>query len=382
MKRIAILGSTGSIGTQALDILSRYPEYQFVALSANENIDILEKQALRYRPASIGVINHEKAAVLRNRLPDEITVVSGKQSLVELATLPEADMVLMSVVGISGLEATLAALHAGKDVALANKETLVAGGALVMEAAKKSGRYILPVDSEHSAIFQCLQGTKDKKEIQKILLTASGGPFRGYTPGELQKVTVEDALRHPRWNMGKKVTIDSATLMNKGLEVIEAKWLFDINLNQVEVLIHPQSIVHSMVQYIDGSILAQMGAADMRLPILYAFTWPERLSADLPAVDFQELGSLTFERPDTSTFPCLNLAYEASNIGGTMPAVLNAANEVAVELFLKSSLSFTDIPRMVEEAMGLHQKISNPTLEEILLIDQETRDRIKRDDSI
>lgn len=382
MKRIAILGSTGSIGTQALDILSRYPEYQFVALSANENIDILEKQALRYRPASIGVINHEKAAVLRNRLPDEITVVSGKQSLVELATLPEADMVLMSVVGISGLEATLAALHAGKDVALANKETLVAGGALVMEAAKKSGRYILPVDSEHSAIFQCLQGTKDKKEIQKILLTASGGPFRGYTPGELQMVTVEDALRHPRWNMGKKVTIDSATLMNKGLEVIEAKWLFDINLNQVEVLIHPQSIVHSMVQYIDGSILAQMGAADMRLPILYAFTWPERLSADLPAVDFQELGSLTFERPDTSTFPCLNLAYEASNIGGTMPAVLNAANEVAVELFLKSSLSFTDIPRMVEEAMGLHQKISNPTLEEILLIDQETRDRIKRDDSI
>lgn len=382
MKRIAILGSTGSIGTQALDILSRYPEYQFVALSANENIDILEKQALRYRPASIGVINHEKAAVLRNRLPDEITVVSGKQSLVELATLPEADMVLMSVVGISGLEATLAALHAGKDVALANKETLVAGGALVMEAAKKSGRYILPVDSEHSAIFQCLQGTKDKKEIQKILLTASGGPFRGYTPGELQMVTVEDALRHPRWNMGKKVTIDSATLMNKGLEVIEAKWLFDINLNQVEVLIHPQSIVHSMVQYIDGSILAQMGAADMRLPILYAFTWPERLSADLPAVDFQELGSLTFERPDTSTFPCLNLAYEASNIGGTMPAVLNAANEVAVELFLKSSLSFTDIPRMVEEAMGLHQKISNPTLEEILLIDQETRDRIKRDDNI
>jgi 1-deoxy-D-xylulose-5-phosphate reductoisomerase len=382
VKRIAILGSTGSIGTQALDVLSRYPEYEFVALSANENIDILEKQAFMHRPAKVGVINEEKAAILRDRLPTDITVVAGKQALVELATLPEADMVLMSVVGISGLEATLAALHAGKDIALANKETLVAGGELVMNAARKSGRSVLPVDSEHSAIFQCLQGTKDEGEIEKIFLTASGGPFRGYKPEELQKVTVDDALKHPRWNMGRKVTIDSATLMNKGLEVIEAKWLFDLNLHQIEVIIHPQSIVHSMVQYVDGSILAQIGATDMRLPILYAFTWPNRLRADLPAVDFQHLGSLTFEKPDTDTFPCLNLAYEASHIGGSMPAVLNAANEVAVELFLKSSLSFTDIPRMVEKAMGLHQKISNPTLEEILFIDQETRDRIKRDDSV
>jgi len=382
VKRVAILGSTGSIGTQALDILSYYKDYKIVALSANENIDILEEQTLKYRPSKVAVVNSEKAALLRERLPDDISVLSGKQSLIELAALPEVDIVLMSVVGISGLEATLAALRAGKDIALANKETLVAGGALVIEYAKEFGGKILPVDSEHSAIFQCLQGTKDKKEIQKIFLTASGGPFRGYTKEELKKVTVQDALNHPRWNMGKKVTIDSATLMNKGLEVIEAKWLYDLELNQIEVLIHPQSIIHSMVQYRDSSILAQMGATDMRLPILYAFTWPNRLNADLPVVDFARLGSLTFETPDRDTFPCLNLAYEASRLGGTMPAVLNAANEVAVDMFLKSSLSFSDIPVIVERAMEHHRIIYNPTLEDILLADQETRDRIKRDDIV
>jgi 1-deoxy-D-xylulose-5-phosphate reductoisomerase len=379
VKRVAILGSTGSIGTQALDILSRYDEYKFVALSANENIDILEKQALKYRPSKVGVVNPEKASLLRERLPDEISVLSGKQALIELAALPEVDIVLMSVVGISGLEATMAALRAGKDIALANKETLVAGGALVMEAAREFGCNILPVDSEHSAIFQCLQGTKDNKEIQKILLTASGGPFRGYTKEEIKKVTVKEALKHPRWNMGKKVTIDSASLMNKGLEVIEAKWLFDLELDQIEVVIHPQSIVHSMIQYIDSSVIAQMGATDMRLPILYAFTWPIRKSADLPVIDFAQLGRLTFERPDLDNFPCLSLAYEALRMGGTMPAVLNAANEVAVEMFLNSSLSFSDLPLLIERAMELHKTMYNPTLEDILLADQETRDRIKRD---
>ncbi len=382
MKRIVILGSTGSIGTQALDILSRYPEYKFIALSANENIDLLERQALKYRPDKVGVTNPEQAKVLRNRLPKEIEVLSGKQALVELATLQEADIILVSVVGISGLEATLAALKSGKDIALANKETLVAGGDLVMETARKSGSNIIPVDSEHSAIFQCLQGSKENKEIQKILLTASGGPFRGYKREQLEKVRVEDALKHPRWNMGKKVTVDSATLMNKGLEVIEAKWLFDMDINKIEVLIHPQSIVHSMVQFIDGSILAQLGATDMRLPILYAFTWPNRLSADLPTVDFPTLGKLSFEEPDTKSFPSLQLAYEALRINGTMPAVLNAANEVAVEGFLKSSLSFTSIPRIVEKAMAHHIAISKPTLEDILLADKETRDRLKKDDKL
>lgn len=380
MKRIVILGSTGSIGTQALDILSQYPEYKFIALSANENIDLLEKQALKYHPEKVGVTNSELAKILRNRLPNDIEVLSGKQSLVELATLQEADIVLISVVGISGLEATLAALKSRKDIALANKETLVAGGDLVMETARQSGSNIIPVDSEHSAIFQCLQGSNGSKEIQKILLTASGGPFLGYQRDQLEKVELADALKHPRWNMGKKVTIDSATLMNKGLEVIEAKWLFDISTDKIEVLIHPQSIVHSMVQFIDGSILAQLGATDMRLPILYAFTWPNRRSADLPTVDFPILGKLSFEEPNTRSFPCLQLAYEALRINGTMPAVLNAANEVAVEAFLKSSLSFTCIPRIVEKAMAHHKAIIKPTLEDILLADKETRDRLKKDD--
>jgi 1-deoxy-D-xylulose-5-phosphate reductoisomerase len=382
MKRIVILGSTGSIGTQALDILGQYPEYKFIALSANENIDLLEKQALKFRPSKVGVTNPEKARILRNRLPQEIEVLSGKQSLVELATLEEADIVLASVVGISGLEATIAALKSGKDIALANKETLVAGGSLVMETARQSGSNIIPVDSEHSAIFQCLQGISENEEIEKIMLTASGGPFRGYKIDDLEKVTVADALNHPRWSMGKKVTVDSATLMNKGLEVIEAKWLFDVNIDKIEVLIHPQSIIHSMVQFIDGSIIAQMGATDMRLPILYAFTWPNRLAADLPTVDFPSLGSLDFERPDTKSFPSLQLAYESLRINGTMPAVLNAANEVAVEGFLKSSLKFIDIPRIVEKAMFQHKAISNPTLEDILLADRETRYRLKKDEKL
>ncbi|HCS75110.1 MAG TPA: 1-deoxy-D-xylulose-5-phosphate reductoisomerase [Clostridiales bacterium] len=382
MKRIVILGSTGSIGTQALDILSQYPEFKFIALAANENIDLLEKQALKFRPAKVAVTNAEKAVILRDRLPKEIEVLSGKQALVELASLQEVDIVLVSVVGISGLEATLVALESGKDIALANKETLVAGGSLVMETARQSGSKILPVDSEHSAIFQCLQGSKGNKEVQKILLTASGGPFRGFKREQLEGVTTRDALNHPRWHMGKKVTVDSATLMNKGLEVIEAKWLFELNIEQIEVLIHPQSVIHSMVQYIDGSIIAQLGPIDMRLPILYAFTWPNRLAADLPRVNFTSQESLSFEEPDMDSFPSLQLAYEALRINGTMPAVLNAANELAVERFLKSSISFTDIPRIVEKAMVHHQAVSRPALEDILLADKETRERLERDDKL
>lgn len=382
MKRIVILGSTGSIGTQALDILSKYPKFSILALSANDNIDLLAKQALRFRPEIVAVTNSSKAASLKEKLPDDIKVTSGKEALVELATLRKADIILISVVGISGLEATLAAIQSGKDIALANKETLVAGGQLVMEAAKRSGSKILPVDSEHSAIFQCLQGTADQKAVDKILLTASGGPFRGFDYESLKKVTVEDALKHPRWSMGRKISIDSATLMNKGLEVIEARWLFDVRPEQMEVLVHPQSIVHSMVQFVDGSVLAQLGATDMRLPILYALSWPNRLQADLPLIDFVKLGSLTFEKPDFETFPCLPLAYEALKIEGTMPAVLNAANETAVEMFLQSAIDFIEIPKLIEKSMIVHKTKLNPTLEDILQADQETRERIKRDELI
>jgi 1-deoxy-D-xylulose-5-phosphate reductoisomerase len=382
VKRIVILGSTGSIGTQALDILSKYPEFSILALSANDNIDLLAKQALRFRPEIVAVTNSSKAASLKEKLPDDIKVTSGKEALVELATLRKADIILISVVGISGLEATLAAIQSGKDIALANKETLVAGGQLVMEAAKRSGSKILPVDSEHSAIFQCLQGTADQKAVDKILLTASGGPFRGFDYESLKKVTVEDALKHPRWSMGRKISIDSATLMNKGLEVIEARWLFDVRPEQMEVLVHPQSIVHSMVQFVDGSVLAQLGATDMRLPILYALSWPNRLQADLPLIDFVKLGSLTFEKPDFETFPCLPLAYEALKIGGTMPAVLNATNETAVEMFLQSAIDFIEIPKLIEKSMIVHKTKLNPTLEDILQADQETRERIKRDELI
>ena len=378
LKKIAILGSTGSIGTQALDILSHYEGYDFVALSTNENIDLLEKQVKLYQPSKVGVINLKKAAELSKRLPQNIKVLSGEEALVELASLPEVDIVLVAVVGISGLKATLAALESGKDIALANKETLVAGGRLVMETARKSGAEILPVDSEHSAIFQCLQGSKGKKEVDKIYLTASGGPFRGYKLDMLKNVKVADALRHPRWNMGKKVTIDSATMMNKGLEVIEAKWLFELSLDKIKVLVHPQSIIHSMVEFIDGSILAQIAETDMRLPILYAFTWPRSVCADIKRMNFQSIGTLTFEEPDFELFPSLKLAYEAMQVGGTMPVVLNAANEVAVELFLASTINFTDIPRVVEHAMEQHKPITNPTLDDILMVDQDTRNRVKR----
>lgn len=373
-KRIAILGSTGSIGRQALDVIHQHADnYQVVALTTNRNVGLLAQQVEAFRPSYVGIVDAESAEEFKNYGLADLELVSGKDCLVKLATLPEVDLVLVAVVGIAGLEPTIAALEAGKNVALANKESLVAGGHLVMEAARKSGSKIIPVDSEHSAIFQCLAGCDDPARINRIYLTASGGPFRSYTKDELRHVTVEEALNHPNWKMGKKVTIDSATLMNKGLEVIEAYWLFGLSIGQIQVVIHPQSIVHSMVEYIDGSIIAHMGKTDMRLPILYALSWPERIKSSVGSLDLTAMEPLTFEMPDFDRFPCLALAYKALEIGGTMPAVLNAADEVAVEKFLKGEISFIEIPVMIEQAMKSHKVIQNPDLNTILRVDHSVR---------
>ena len=373
-KRIAILGSTGSIGRQALDVIHQHADnYQVVALTTNRNVGLLAQQVEAFRPSYVGIVDAESAEEFKNYGLADLELVSGKDCLVKLATLPEVDLVLVAVVGIAGLEPTIAALEAGKNVALANKESLVAGGHLVMEAARRSGSKIIPVDSEHSAIFQCLAGCDDPARINRVYLTASGGPFRSYTKDELRHVTVEEALNHPNWKMGKKVTIDSATLMNKGLEVIEAHWLFGLSIGQIQVVIHPQSIVHSMVEYIDGSIIAHMGKTDMRLPILYALSWPERIKSSVGSLDLTAMEPLTFEMPDFDRFPCLALAYKALEIGGTMPAVLNAADEVAVEKFLKGEISFIEIPVMIEQAMKSHKTIQNPDLNTILRVDHSVR---------
>ncbi|MFO7153379.1 MAG: 1-deoxy-D-xylulose-5-phosphate reductoisomerase [Caldicoprobacter oshimai] len=373
-KRIAILGSTGSIGQQALNVIYQYAEnFEVVALTTNRNVELLAQQVKAFHPSYVGIVDTESAREFGNYGLSDTEVISGKDCLVKLATLPEVDLVLVAVVGIAGLEPTIAALEAGKNVALANKESLVAGGHLVMEAARKSGSRIIPVDSEHSAIFQCMAGCDDPRRINRVYLTASGGPFRNYTKEDLRHVTVNEALNHPNWKMGKKVTIDSATLMNKGLEVIEAHWLFGLSIEQIKVVIHPQSIVHSMVEYIDGSIIAQMGKTDMRLPILYALSWPERLESTIGGLDLAAMEPLTFEMPDFDRFPCLALAYKALEIGGTMPAVLNAADEVAVEKFLKGEISFMEIPVMIEQAMKSHKAIQNPDLNTILRVDHSIR---------
>lgn len=383
-KRIAIIGSTGSIGTQALDILSNYPDYfEIKSLAAYQNIDALEEQIMMFSPAKVVVINEDRARELNTRLlPQNIEVRSGKDALIDLVTDNDIDVVLMAVVGIAGLEPTLAALRAGKNIALANKEVMVTGGHIVNRLAKQYGGSVIPVDSEHSAILQAIQGCKDLSEINKIILTASGGPFRGYDYHRLKEVTVENALKHPNWEMGHKITVDSATLMNKGLEVIEAKWLFNLDIDRIKVLIHPQSIIHSMVEFIDGSVMAQMGVPDMRLPILYALTYPNRFKTNLKSLDLLEVGSLTFEEPDNDSFPCLSLAYQAMKTGGTMPVVLNAANEVAVDLFLKRRLAFIDIPIIIEKAMNSHNIIDDPKIEDILAIDQEIRNSIYKKEGV
>jgi 1-deoxy-D-xylulose-5-phosphate reductoisomerase len=371
MKRVVILGSTGSIGTQTLDVIRNLPgEFEVVGLAAGQNASLLAEQIKEFKPRAAALANQEGLSLLRNQLPphDQPELVCGTEGINNLAAMPEADLVVIAVTGTTGIYPTFAALKAGKDVALSNKETLVAAGQLVMDLAARMNKSILPVDSEHSAVWQCLNG-HSTEQLEKIILTASGGPFRNTGREELEKVTVEMALTHPNWNMGNKITIDSATLMNKGLEVIEAKWLFGVDYSQIEVIVHPQSIIHSAVEFKDGSVIAQMGLPDMRLPIQYALTFPQRVQGPVPRLDWTKLQKLTFEAPDTAKFPSLRLAYEAGKTGGTMPAVLNAANETAVYAFLQRRINFVNIPVVVEKVMEKHASINNPDLGEIMEAD-------------
>ena len=379
MKKISILGSTGSIGTQTLDVVrANRDKFEVVAISANSSINLLLEQIKEFKPKYVAVYNEASAKVLKEMIPSDINieVLSGMEGLVAISSLDEIDVLLTAIVGMIGLVPTLEAIKKGKTIALANKETLVTAGQLVMEEAKKNNVKILPVDSEHSAIFQCLNG-ENNKEIESLILTASGGPFRGKTKSQLLNVTKNEALKHPNWSMGRKISIDSSTLMNKGLEVIEAKWLFDVNTDKIDVVVHPQSIIHSMVQFVDSSIIAQMGCPDMKLPIQYALTYPDRILNDFERLDFSKLTSLTFEKPDLETFPCLKLAYDSLNMGGTYSAVLNAANEVLVNEFLEDKIGFYDIPYYIEKTLDAHKSISKPSLEEILHIDKWSRDFVK-----
>ncbi|MBE5921877.1 MAG: 1-deoxy-D-xylulose-5-phosphate reductoisomerase [Lachnospiraceae bacterium] len=371
-KRIAILGSTGSIGTQTLDIVRRNSDkLQVTALAAGSNIDLLEQQIREFQP-QVACLNDEKhAKLLQERVTDlKVEVLFGMEGLLAIARHADYDTLVTAVVGMMGIRPTMAAIEAGKDVALANKETLVTAGHLIIPLAKKMGVSILPIDSEHSAIFQCLNGEK-RGEVSKIILTASGGPFRGKTRTEMANVQVEDALKHPNWAMGRKITIDSATMVNKGLEVMEAKWLFDVDLDQVEVVVQPQSLIHSMVEFQDGAIMAQLGTPDMRLPIQYALFYPTRMPLDGERVDFKKIRQITFEEPDLENFRGLALAYEAARIGGSMPTIYNAANEMAVSLFLNRRIGFLAITDLIEEAMQAHQVIKNPQVDEILAAEQE-----------
>lgn len=376
MKRIAILGSTGSIGTQALNVIRRHREmFAVEVLCAGSNADLLIEQALEFDPNAVAIADERQYAKVQAALEThDIKVFAGSEAVADLMEMSSIDLVLASIVGFAGLRPTLRAIEHHKPIALANKETMVVAGQIVTEAARKNGVPILPVDSEHSAIFQSLVG--ETGAVDKILLTASGGPFRGRTREQLQRVTLADALKHPNWSMGRKVTIDSATLMNKGLEVIEAKWLFGVSAHQIEVLVHPQSVVHSMVQYVDGSIKAQMGVPTMETPIQYAFSFPDRIESHLPRLSFDKYPQLTFEHPDTTTFRCLDLAYEAIDKGGNMPCVMNAANEVAVQKFIDGELSFLGIAEFVERQMEQAQFIANPTLDDLFATDKEIRHKI------
>jgi len=378
MKRLAILGSTGSIGVNTLDIVGQFPgEFEVVSLSAGLNIQLLKKQILQFRPKLVSILNKELSETLQRELTDvSVKIVHGVEGLIQVATHPEVDQVLSAIVGAVGLIPTLSAIKTGKVIALANKESLVMAGKIMMEEAKRNGVQILPVDSEHSAIFQALLGHQ-KNDVHRLILTASGGPFIDLPLSRLQDVTVREALNHPHWEMGKKITIDSASLMNKGLEVIEAHWLFDMPVEKIVVQIHPQSVVHSMVEYVDGSIVAQMGIADMRIPISYALSFPHRLPLNLPSLDFSRIGGLTFFPPDPERFPCLQLAYRSIEIGETMPAILNAANEVAVNAFLEGSLKFTEIPLLLQRVMEEHEVKAVQTIEDILRADQWARERSK-----
>lgn len=375
MRHIAVLGSTGSIGTQTLQVVEANPDRFCVeVLTANHNVDLLVEQALRFRPDSVVIANKEKYPLLRDALQHEdIKVYAGAEAIAQVVASPQIELVVTAMVGYSGLIPTVNAIKAGKNIALANKETLVVAGELINGLIEEHKVAILPVDSEHSAIFQCLMG-EGRSRVEKLILTASGGPFRGKDTAFLEKVKAADALKHPNWHMGAKVTIDSASMMNKGFEVIEAKWLFGMKPEQIEVVVHPQSIVHSMVQYSDGCVKAQLGVPDMRLPIQYALTFPERIDADFGRLDFSVCHSLTFEQPDRKTFRNLGLAYQAMNQGGNMPCILNAANEVAVEAFLHEKLSFTGMSDLIEKTMERVAFIARPTMEDYIGTDRISRE--------
>ena len=378
MKKIALLGSTGSIGTQTLDVVRHYPDdFQVTALAASSNIARLEEQIREFHPKMAVVFNEAKAMELKQNIQDlDVEVLSGMDGLLAAATEPSADIVLTAVVGMIGIRPTIAAIEAGKDIALANKETLVTAGHLIMPLAKEKGVKILPVDSEHSAIFQCLQG-ENRGQIHKILLTASGGPFRTRTLDQMKNVQVEDALKHPNWVMGRKITIDSATMVNKGLEVIEARWLFDVDLDQIQVVVHPESVIHSAVEFEDSAVIAQLGTPDMRLPIQYALFYPDRKPLGGEWLDLFKLGTLHFEQPNLEVFRGLQLAYDALKIGGSMPTVFNAANEMAVAKFLDRKIKFLDIPEIIGKAMEKHTAIKSPSLEEILETEKATYEFIE-----
>lgn len=375
MKNIAVLGSTGSIGTQTLEVVRAYSDRLCVkVLAAGSNVDLIEKQIREFKPEVAVLYNKDRAEELKIKVADlPVKVLSGMEGMMEAASMDGTDTVVTSMVGMIGIKPTIAAINAGKDIALANKETLVTAGHIIMPLIKEKGVKLLPVDSEHSAIFQSMNG-ENRSRISKILLTASGGPFRGKNATELVNMTVEDALKHPNWAMGQKITIDSASLVNKGLEVMEAKWLFDVDYDDIEVVIHPQSIIHSMVEYCDGAIMAELGMPDMKLPIQYALFYPDRLPLDTKRVNFFDLKNMTFEKPDMETFRGLKLALDAAKTGGSMPTVFNAANEEAVAKFLSKKIGFMDIYRIIETAMDNHKVINNPTVDDILSVEKEVRE--------
>lgn len=377
MKQIAILGSTGSIGTQTLEVVRENGDIQVLAMAAGNNITLLEQQIREFHPKLVAVWSEEKAKELRDRIKDAKTeVMWGMDGLIAVSVYKDVEILVTAIVGMIGIRPTIEAIKAGKHIALANKETLVTAGHIIMPLAKEYGVSILPVDSEHSAIFQSLQGN-EHKSIHKILLTASGGPFRGKKEEDLLNIKVEDALKHPNWTMGQKITIDSSTMINKGLEVIEAKWLFDVDVDQVQVVVHPQSIIHSMVEYVDGAIMAELGTPDMKLPIQYALYYPERRYLPGDRLDFWSLGKIDFEKPDMKTFYGLELAYEAGRKGGSLPTVFNAANELAVSKFLNREIKYLEIMEIVEDCMRAHRNIENPTLQQILDTEKATYERIE-----
>ena len=377
MKKVAVLGSTGSIGTQTLDVVRANDDLEVVGLAAGSNVEMLEKQIREFHPRLVAVWKEEAARDLAVRVQDlDVKIVSQMGGLIELARMEESDILVTAIVGMIGIRPTMEAILAGKDIALANKETLVTAGHLIMPLAKQFGVQILPVDSEHSAIFQALHGEK-REQIHKLLITASGGPFRGKKTADLEKVTLEDTLKHPNWVMGQKITVDSATLVNKGLEVMEARWLFDVDLDHIQVVVQPQSIIHSMVEFEDGAVIAQLGTPDMKLPIQYALYYPERRYLPGDRLNFSTLQQITFEQPDLETFYGLKLAFEAGRTGGSLPTVLNAANEKAVALFLDRKIKYLQIPEIIQACMEAHKNIAAPTVEEILKTEQETYEFIK-----